>query len=145
MCTVNILEQINEINGNIMKLYIEKLFAIGNNMKQSVSNDNENNDDIGMADTGIPHISESHKDLIFNTFRRILKLITLVDSKDLPKVSELLNSLKDVVLGFPGFKKSKIDGDTELIYKKAIDTINDPTADIYLNLIDCKNVLFKAD
>lgn len=88
-------------------------------------------------------------DNIYNNVRDVFLKIISLTSKDNSQairesVHKYLSLLSDVISGFPGYKKSSLDKETQEMITEAIERAkNNNDNDLRINIINCKNIIYK--
>ncbi len=144
MCTVDTLQQMSDINSNIIRLYSDRLNAIGRNdvlqLRILPIVDKESNSKRPVQQA----IPESTQNKLNDTFRMVLLLLQTNDANVFSVGKEFLDSLKEIMIGFPSYSKIRMGEDTRELYEKSKSVLKEKaSSDLINSLISCKEAIFK--
>lgn len=150
MCTADILQKMSEINGNMIRLNVDRLKTIGEKdvdqlrILQTGSNQQTETNEISSKQPIQPNISDSIRIRLKDTFRMILTLLLTEESNAYVAGKTFLDSLKDTIIGFPAYQKEAMGEETRTLYEQTRKTLEDnKLGDLVNLLISCKEAIFK--
>lgn len=146
MCSIDILESMVSISSIINKLSLDR-FEIFNKNNLMI---------LGKVEFASSEGKEKHDikllepdDNIYNNVKEVfLKIISLTSKDNSQAIREsahkYLSLLGDVISGFPGYKKSSLDKETQEMITEAIERAKkNNDNDLRINIINCKNIIYK--
>lgn len=145
MCTVDTLQKMSEINANIIHLNVDRLKRIGQEDVHQlralpVIDELQKNPIQSMQLV----VSEPIRQRINDTFRMILALFQTNDPNDFSVGKNFLDSLKEIVVGFPSYTKEQMGEDTRKLYEQTKSVLSQNAQGLFIeSLISCREALFK--
>ena len=146
MCSIDILESMVSISSIINKLSLDRfeLFNKNNLMLlgkvEFASSEGKEKHDVKLSEPD---------DDIYNSVKDVfLKIISLTSKDDSPAIREsvhkYLSLLGNAISGFPGYKKSFLDKETQEMITEAIERAkNYKDENLRIDIIRCKNIIYK--
>ena len=137
MCSIDILESMVSISSIINKLSLDRFELFNKNNLMLLGKEKHD-----------VKLSEPDDD-IYNSVKDVfLKIISLTSKDDSPAIREsvhkYLSLLGNVISGFPGYKKSFLDKETQEMITEAIERAkNNKDENLRIDIIRCKNIIYK--
>lgn len=141
MCTLEILQRMSDINDDIVRLGIDRLLIIGQedaNQLRTLPNEEQ------QEGTMLPVVPQNIIQRMTDAFRKILSLFQIAGFNAYETGKDFIDSLKEIITGFPQFGRTRMGEDTRKLYERTKDELEkESQSAVVTSLISCKEILFE--